>query len=722
MTDIAASQGLYGLENDFYSSGVSFVDFDQDGDDDITLGSGTNFPILFFQNNNGSFDQLNFINDLDQIMQVTWVDYDNDGDLDFSYNGDGGMKLHENIGDFVFQDVTDQLNLEAIDCEGYPICWADFDKDGDLDFFLTQFCFPTTGALQYYINNGDKTFSFANEEAGIDQDWAIFTIAGSVLDYNNDGWEDFYMTVDFLERNVLLRNNGDGTFSNVSQETKTNLAMDGMSSTVGDIDLDGDMDIYVTNSYYDFRPDEHNKLLLNDGNESFDEVAESWGVFGDDWSWGAQLFDVDGDFDLDLMVNEILSENRPSNLYINDYPNPTFILDETSVSYNTEGYVYGYGSAIGDFNGDGYPDLFSNTNDRDVILLRNDWTENNWLKIKLKGVESNLMGIGTRLECYVDGKKLIRHQRCGEAYVSQNSYTQFFGLSDITMIDSLILRWPLGTIDTYYDLDVNNMIECIEGESANVALAYNGFWKNALCENGNADLILAFQGGTLPYNYEVQSLSGVVMATGEIIGHPERDTINLQIDNYIIVMTDADMNTISTMVNKTFQFETPSFSDTSITDATTDNPGNGEISFAGTGGQQPYDYQLFDDLGILIGTSNTIEDLAPGEYLAQLTDANNCVALDSVSIALVSGIDRQLLEKVTVYPNPTSDILNISVPSSFDGSIHIEDAQGKYLKMISNSPSIQSIDLSELSNGIYFLVFKSKQGLEVGNKRVVVAR
>ena len=722
LVDIAESQDLYGLPNDFYSSGVSFVDFDQDGDDDITLGSGTNFPILFFENKNGSFEQLSFVNELVQIMQVTWVDYDNDGDLDFSYNSDAGMKLHENVGGMVFEDVTASLNLEDIDCEGYPICWADFDKDGDLDFFLTQFCFPYTGALQYYKNNGDKSFSFANDEAGIDQDWAIYTIAGSVLDYNNDGWEDFYMTIDFLERNVLLRNNGDGTFSNVSQETGTDLAMDGMSSTVGDIDLDGDMDIYVTNSYYDFRPDEHNKLLLNDGSESFDEVAESWNVLGDDWSWGAQLFDVDGDFDLDLMVNEILSVSRPSNLYINDYENQTFILDNSTVSYNTEGYVYGYGSAIGDFNNDGYPDLFSNTNDRDVILLRNEWNDNNWLKVNLTGVESNLMGIGTRIECYVGGMKLIRHQRCGEAYVSQNSYTQFFGLSNETNIDSLILKWPSGVVDKYYNLDVNNVIQCIEGQELLVDFSFNGFWDKAACENGDGDLVLAFQGGTLPYTYEVQSIDGEIVATGDIIEHPGRAILNLPMEEYKVVMIDALMNELNSTVYKVSRFESPSFSDINITDATTDLLANGEINLSGTGGLAPYDFQLFDEQGEEVGVGSSIGNLTEGTYLAQVTDANNCSSTETINIGLISGLDHFILDAIKVFPNPASEILSISIPESFVGQIHMEDAQGKSLKFIPSDLKDQTIDLADLSNGIYFLVFYNSDGTQAFSKRVVVAK
>ena len=721
MIDVAEIQGLFGLENDFYSSGVSFVDFDMDGDDDITLGSGSNFPILFFENEAGSFQQRSFVNDVDQIHQVTWVDYDNDGDLDFSYNGYGGMKLHENLGGMIFQDVTSSLNLDAIDCEGYPICWADFDKDGDLDFFLTQFCFPEDGALQYYKNNGDKTFTFSNSEAGINQDWAIFTIAGSVIDYNNDGWEDFYMTIDFLEGNVLLKNNGNGTFSNVSSESGADLAMDGMSSTVGDIDLDGDMDIYITNSYYDFRPDEHNKLLLNDGDEGFDEVAESWGVFGDDWSWGAQFFDVDADLDLDLMVNEILGDGIPSNLYLNDYPNPTFLKDESNINYNTQGYVYGYGSAQGDFNQDGYVDIFSNTNDNDVVLLRNNWNDNNWLKVNLTGIESNFMGIGTRLEAYVDGKVLLRHVRCGEGYVSQNSYTQFFGLSNFISLDSLIVAWPLGQVDTYYDVPANSLINCIEGEELKIDLGFNGFWKNAICENAEAELILSFQGGEPPYNYEIQSAGGQIIESGEIEESIDKAVHTLPLDDYNIMMVDAAMNEINTVIYKSFAFPSPIIA-TNATDSSSEINGDGAIGISASHGMSPYSYELYDQNGNLIDDSNVVTGLSPGEYTAVVIDANGCLDSEQISVGLLSNLYNYIQSQVSIFPNPSPGSLNIKLNENFHGDIYLEDAQGKYLRAIDSKASLQSIDLTELTNGVYYLVFKSKGKEGLVSKKVVVMR
>ena len=725
MINVADSQGLFGFSSTDYNSGISFVDFDLDGDDDITIGTHIDIPILFFENQNGSFKQVGFVADIQRSIQVTWVDYDNDGDLDISYSG-FGMKLFENVGDMQFEDVTSNLGIED-SCTAYTTNWADFDKDGDLDFFLTQFA--CSDGLEYYKNNGDKTFSLANNAAGIEPELAEFALAASVIDYDNDGWEDFHIAVDFQLGNVLLKNNGDGTFSNVSAQTDADILMDGMSSTVGDVDLDGDMDIYVTNTFYDDRPGDYNKLLINIDTDRFIDVSGFWGVWGGGWSWGAQFLDVDGDFDLDLHVNvdqRLVDDDavNPAVLYFNDYQNLRFIKDESSITYSRDDdaqYVYGYGSAQGDFNQDGYVDLFSNTQRSDVILLKNEWNSTNWLKVNLTGVESNLMGIGTRIEAYVDGKKMLRHVRCGEGYASQNSYTQFFGLSDFTKLDSLVLRWPLGIVDTSYDVDANSVIRCVEGQELINDLGFNGFWQNAACENGDADLVLAFQGGKLPYDFELRSLDGDLVIAGQINEPASRAIRNVPLDQYNIQVTDSDMNTFTTTINKSFTIESPDIS-TVIVDSFSSNSSNGEVSITADGGLPPYRYRLYDETGDLLSMSSYVTELDAGDYTVEVLDANDCSSTELINIGLVNSLEEYISSHVSIFPNPTADILHISLVEIFEGTIQLEDAQGKYLYSVDNESLDQSVNISALNNGVYFLVFSSNDGLQSAARRIVVLK
>ena len=182
---------------------------------------------------------------------VAWGDYDNDGDLDlYVANLSEANVLYRNNGDGTFTDVTSEA---GVGCTGYSrgVAWGDYDNDGDLDLYVAN----SDGANVLYRNNGDGTFTDVTDEAGVGCTGSSRGVAWG--DYDNDGDLDLYVA-NFYEANVLYRNNGDGTFTMVG----AGVGCTGSSKGVawGDYDNDGDLDLYVANW------DEANVLYRNNGN------------------------------------------------------------------------------------------------------------------------------------------------------------------------------------------------------------------------------------------------------------------------------------------------------------------------------------------------------------------------------------------------------------------------------------------------------------------------
>jgi len=207
----------------YVTGGVSFYDFDNDGWDDITYASEEGSPVYFFKNNNGNNGTFNSINlnltDLqNDTRQVIWVDIDNDGDNDlFVVSNNASNRLYENDGTFNFTDITEVSGISTAIMYSWGASWGDIDNDGYLDLFLSNR--DITNRVQpniLYRNNGDNTFTNVNVTAGIDNN-SHLSFCSSFFDFNNDGWQDIYVANDkAANTNILYKNNGDGTFEDVS--------------------------------------------------------------------------------------------------------------------------------------------------------------------------------------------------------------------------------------------------------------------------------------------------------------------------------------------------------------------------------------------------------------------------------------------------------------------------------------------------------------------------
>ena len=254
-TESAQNMGIFhrsGSSN--YGGAVSVSDFNGDGFDDITLGSGTGDTIQFYQNNGGlGFQRISLTPlGLGHTKQILWADYDNDGDQDlFIATHLGQNRLYQNTGNLNLVDVTLAAGLPQLTDPTWTAAWGDYNRDGFLDLIITNYVYDTGVQNLYgdYLlkNNGNGTFTMANQEVGL-LDYDHSPLAVVFMDYNNDLWPDLFIASDKAPAKVLLENTGIGNFRDISIAANVNQVLDGMCAAIGDYDGNGYLDIYVTNS------------------------------------------------------------------------------------------------------------------------------------------------------------------------------------------------------------------------------------------------------------------------------------------------------------------------------------------------------------------------------------------------------------------------------------------------------------------------------------------
>jgi hypothetical protein len=461
--DVASSLNINGTTgNTYLGNGISFVDFNNDGWDDLSINTGSGTNIKFFQNNQGQFTLVNFnLGPLSyQTKQINWVDIDNDGDKDLFITSDtNGNRLFENLGGMNFQNISVASGMNVMNMESYGASWGDYNNDGFLDVFISNRSLTFSNKL--YKNNGDNTFTDVTVSAGISTSGNM-SFCSAFLDINNDGLQDIYVSNDkYGFPNLLYKNNGNNTFTDISISSQSNVSIDAMSVTVDDFNNDGLQDIYITNTQ------NGNVLLKNNGDETFTDIASSSGTLFNSIGWGASFFDADNDMDLDLYVSGEFDDSVPIFLSAAFYLNnndETFSLKNESFENDTR---KSYSNAIGDFDNNGLTDIVvSNINFENIFLWQNESVvPNNWLKVNLEGTLSNKDGIGSTIEISIENQKQYRYTHCGEGYLSQNSNTEFFGLGENTFVDYVKVTWLSGNQDIFYNVDANQVLNIEEGSS-----------------------------------------------------------------------------------------------------------------------------------------------------------------------------------------------------------------------------------------------------------------
>jgi fibronectin type 3 domain-containing protein len=502
VTTIAGiGQDFYGSSNS-HSLGVNWIDYDSDGWPDLFLVNGYNQKAHLYQNNgDGTFTNKDSL--LPPLPNVemggsVFADYDNDGDPDlyiYTENDDGQSSLVappkpwgppnlllknlwvENGNQILpdqplFLDVAVQAGVQDDFPEmGYPglramtAGWLDYDRDGCLDLYVGHWVVslnldsdPANDIAnrdRLYRNRCDGTFEDVTASSGLNPGTDPLTyrpalgFIGAHLD--NDLWPDLYVVNNaVLEPRVyhydfLFRNNGDGTFTDVTSQSPGigNDAQAGMGIDVADLELDGDWDIYISDIYETTLDDPPlgNVLYLNNGDGTLqDNSAPQAGVAGD-FSWGVNFFDADQDGYENLYV--ATNSGKPKFLYRNNH-NGTFTDVGTAAGINTT-VRNSRGSAVADYDHDGDLDLAVVNKDSPLQLFRNDTVNpGHWLQLKLIGVLSNRSSVGALIKVKADGLNMMRQVKGGSSAHSQDDLTVHFGLGPANTADEIKILWPSG--------------------------------------------------------------------------------------------------------------------------------------------------------------------------------------------------------------------------------------------------------------------------------------
>lgn len=442
------------VNDDGYSMGCAWGDYDNDGHLDLLVANWTNQSNFMYRNNGDStFSKITtgpVVNNSASSYNCSWGDYDNDGYLDLfvaNFNSQYNV-LYKNNGDGTFTQITAGpiVNDVASSRSG---SWGDIDNDGYLDLFVAN----ADQSNFLYINNGDETFTKIISGPVVNDGGN--SVSSSFGDYDNDGLLDLFVTNYDNENNFLYHNVGEGYFSKI---TTGNIVTDGgfsQGATWGDYNNDGFLDLFVTNS-----SNQNNLLYTNNGDGTFTKITNGDLVTDGGESRGCIWEDLDNDGDLDLFVTNVAQQN---NFFYTNNGNGTFTKITSDIIVNDGGSSSGAISA--DYDNDGDLDIFvCNINYENNYLYRNNGNGNNWINILCEGTTfTNNSAIGARLKIksFINGQPTwqIREIVAQTGCRGQNSLNVEFGLGDATTIDSLIVEWPASdTTQIFTNVAVNQFL------------------------------------------------------------------------------------------------------------------------------------------------------------------------------------------------------------------------------------------------------------------------
>ncbi len=441
------------------SRGMAWGDYDGDGDPDLYIAnSNGQWNALYRNNGNGNFQKITAPKEKasetvihgGNSQGVNWVDYDNDGDLDLFVvsRGEEANFLYRNDSLTAFTKINDSP-LTTVGISASMACWADFDRDGDLDVFLAGYDHPNMA----FRNIGAGEFEKVDNTALTNNQEGRARACGCG-DANNDGFPELYVA-NARRPNLYFQNLGNWQFKSIENSHLVEDVGYSYGVSWADYDDDGDMDLFVANF------DKENFLYNNDGVGNLTPITEGnialeKGGASKGHSWG----DYDNDGDLDLYIaNGTYAPNMHNFIYLN--------TGDGSFERDLRGVVQMHadtsaGVAHADFDRDGDLDLYvANWGSRDQInrFYENVISKGNWISVRLVGDSSNYFGVGSKVEAFIShersNKRLNRWMYPITGYASQNDYEIHFGLGHYSKIDSLIIHWPSGIKDTHKNLRIN---------------------------------------------------------------------------------------------------------------------------------------------------------------------------------------------------------------------------------------------------------------------------
>jgi len=434
------------LQGKTWRQGVSFADFDNDGDEDIFIVSHDGPPGALFQNNgDGTFTNITNSAGLSETANEGGVfgDYDNDGLLDLYVSNEGPPNfLFRNNGDETFTDVSDGSGAN-ISGAAISSPFGDYNNDGLVDMYVVNL----SGSNVLLRNNGDGTFTDVTGAAGVGNTGSGITAVWS--DFDLDGKLDLYVANQ--DANVLYQNNGLGTFTDITALAGVGTDATSEGTASGDFDNDGDFDIYVANNGSD------DILYQNNGDGTFTNISGAAGISNPSASLGVAFGDLDYDGWLDIFV---VNSGNNNVLYHNNGDGTFTDISASAGIEDPDGQ--GQGTAFGDIDNDGDLDIFVTNLNLQNRLYRNEGNSNNWLNVNLNGTVSNRFGIGVRVGVKSAGVWQSREVDGGSGFSSQNSIPLEFGLGASTVVDSVVVYWSSGLTSTVTQPAINGSIAITE--------------------------------------------------------------------------------------------------------------------------------------------------------------------------------------------------------------------------------------------------------------------
>ena len=507
------AEGKYWLP-EITGSGGAFLDYDNDGDLDIYLVQGGPLPgsgnakrlpnRLYRANPDGTFTDVTSrsgLGDSGYGVGVAAGDMDNDGLVDVYLANYGPDALYHNEGGGKFTDITQAAGI-AGNAWSTSVAFCDFDQDGYLDLYVTHYvehdstksCVRADGIPDYcspqsysyradvlYHNNGDGTFTDVSRQAGIAR---VEAPGLGILcsDFTGDGLPDFYVANDG-EANHLWVNQGKGKFEDQAFVFGTalnsmGLAEASMGVALGDVEGDGDLDLFMTHL-----TNQTNTLYLNDGLFGFEDVTAARGLGASSLKFtgfGTAFFDFDHDGDLDIVIvngrvawDPPLPDARMSE-YWNPYAEPNFLLendgtgkfDDITASTGAFGeeVEISRGLALGDVDGDGDLDILVTHSAGPARLFRNDaQKKGGWLMVRALDSGGKRDAHGAVVTVTAGGKSYVRVADAAFSFLSSNDPRAHFGIVGASKADRILVRWPDGTEEGFPGAPLNQTVVVRKG-------------------------------------------------------------------------------------------------------------------------------------------------------------------------------------------------------------------------------------------------------------------